>query len=187
MPCFRAQIAFQPVCATVSTASAILFLAQVMGMPGMVTSIVESLKYLTPMAFDVMTYAVLKQLASPKKKLKVGRDVESGEQGPRLAVRNCAWQAEGTAAQQAWPHRCSRPSTATLHAQATASRLRLRSACIHEFLPVWRPLFRGESSSASVFDSIFHTAGRRRKLGGVVPVAGRLHRPALQEARVGLC
>lgn len=45
--------------------------AQVMGMPGMVTSIVESLKYLTPMAFDVMTFAVLKQLASPKKKLKV--------------------------------------------------------------------------------------------------------------------
>ena len=44
-----------------------------MGMPGMVTSIVESLKYLTPMAFDVMTFAVLKQLASPKKKLKVGR------------------------------------------------------------------------------------------------------------------
>lgn len=46
---------------------------QVMGMPGMVTSIVESLKYLTPMAFDVMTFAVLKQLASPKKKLKVSR------------------------------------------------------------------------------------------------------------------
>ncbi|KAL4451471.1 hypothetical protein ABPG75_007133 [Micractinium tetrahymenae] len=43
---------------------------QVMGMPGMVTSIVESLKYLTPMAFDVMTFAVLRQLASPKKKLK---------------------------------------------------------------------------------------------------------------------
>ena len=41
-------------------------------MPGMVTSIVESLKYLTPMAFDVMSFAVLKQLASPKKKLKVG-------------------------------------------------------------------------------------------------------------------
>lgn len=41
-----------------------------MGMPGMVTSIVESLKYLTPMAFDVMTFAILKQLASPKKKLK---------------------------------------------------------------------------------------------------------------------
>ncbi len=40
-------------------------------MPGMVTSIVESLKYLTPMAFDVMTFAVLRQLASPKKKLKV--------------------------------------------------------------------------------------------------------------------
>lgn len=40
-------------------------------MPGMVTSIVESLKYLTPMAFDVMTFAILKQLASPKKKLKV--------------------------------------------------------------------------------------------------------------------
>ncbi len=44
-------------------------------MPGMVTSIVESLKYLTPMAFDVMTFAVLKQLASPKKKLKVGRQL----------------------------------------------------------------------------------------------------------------
>jgi hypothetical protein len=44
---------------------------QVMGMPGMVTSIVESLKYLTPFAFDVLTFGVLKQLASPKKKVKV--------------------------------------------------------------------------------------------------------------------
>ena len=35
---------------------------QVMGMPGMVTSIVESLKYLTPMAFDVMTFVILRQV-----------------------------------------------------------------------------------------------------------------------------
>ena len=55
---------------------------QVMGMPGMVTSIVESLKYITPMAFDVMTFAVLKQLASPKKKLKVG-----GLPAPGTSVR----------------------------------------------------------------------------------------------------
>lgn len=53
-------------------------------MPGMVTSIVESLKYLTPMAFDVMTYAVLKQLASPKKKLKVG----TGQAGSCPAVEH---------------------------------------------------------------------------------------------------
>lgn len=45
-------------------------LRQVMGMPGMVASIVESLKYLTPMAFDVLTFAILKQFASPRKKLK---------------------------------------------------------------------------------------------------------------------
>lgn len=51
---------------------------QVMGMPGMVTSIVESLKYLTPMAFDVMTFAILKQLASPKKKLKARRAGRGG-------------------------------------------------------------------------------------------------------------
>ena len=44
---------------------------QVMGMPGMVISTVESLVFLTPMAYDVMTFAILKQLASPKKKLKV--------------------------------------------------------------------------------------------------------------------
>lgn len=43
---------------------------QVMGMPGMVASIIESLKYLTPMAFDVMTFAILQQLASSKRKLK---------------------------------------------------------------------------------------------------------------------
>ncbi|GAB4813521.1 hypothetical protein N2152v2_000567, partial [Parachlorella kessleri] len=45
-------------------------LRQVMGMPGMVGSIVESLRYITPMAADVMVFAILKQLASPKKKLK---------------------------------------------------------------------------------------------------------------------
>lgn len=55
-------------------------------MPGMVTSIVESLKYLTPMAFDVMTFAVLRQLASPKKKLKVcGAPAQrTGSSGSRL-------------------------------------------------------------------------------------------------------
>ena len=45
---------------------------QVMGMPGMVSSIVESLKFLTPRAFDIMSFAVLTQLASPKKTLTVG-------------------------------------------------------------------------------------------------------------------
>ena len=49
----------------------LLFSHQVMGMPGMVISTVESLVYLTPMAYDVVTFAILKQLASPKKKLKV--------------------------------------------------------------------------------------------------------------------
>eukprot|EP00887_Chlorella_sp_A99_P001761 scaffold19.g1761.t1 len=34
---------------------------QVMGMPGMVTSIVESLKYLTPAALDAMTFVILRQ------------------------------------------------------------------------------------------------------------------------------
>ena len=50
---------------------------QVMGMPGMVTSVAESLRYITPMAVDVMVFAVLKQLGSPKKKLKA-REGEGG-------------------------------------------------------------------------------------------------------------
>ena len=45
-------------------------LRQVMGMPGMVASISESLKYLTPMAFDVLTYSIVKQLSCGKRKLK---------------------------------------------------------------------------------------------------------------------
>lgn len=45
-------------------------LRQVMGMPGMVASISEALKYLTPLAFDVATFAVLCQLASRRRKLK---------------------------------------------------------------------------------------------------------------------
>lgn len=45
---------------------------QVMGMPGMVASVAESLRYITPMAVDVMLFVILRQLASPKKKLKVG-------------------------------------------------------------------------------------------------------------------
>ena len=45
-------------------------LRQVMGMPGMVASISESLKYLTPMAFDVLTFSIVKQLSSGKRKLK---------------------------------------------------------------------------------------------------------------------
>ena len=48
---------------------------QVMSLQGMVASIVESFKFLTPMAFDVMTFTLLKQLASAKKKLKVRRVV----------------------------------------------------------------------------------------------------------------
>jgi THO complex subunit 2 len=45
-------------------------LRQVMGMPGMVLSISESLKYLTPLTFDVLTFTILKQLSSGKRKLK---------------------------------------------------------------------------------------------------------------------
>ncbi len=45
-------------------------LRQVMGMPGMVASISEALKYLTPLAFDVATFAILCQLASRRRKLK---------------------------------------------------------------------------------------------------------------------
>ena len=45
-------------------------LRQVMGMPGMVASISESLKYLTPMTFDVLTFSIIKQLSSGKRKLK---------------------------------------------------------------------------------------------------------------------
>lgn len=45
-------------------------LRQVMGMPGMVVSIAESLKFLTPVAFDVLTFAIVRQLASSKRKLK---------------------------------------------------------------------------------------------------------------------
>lgn len=45
-------------------------LRQVMGMPGMVVSISESLKYLTPFTFDAMTFTILKQLSSGKRKLK---------------------------------------------------------------------------------------------------------------------
>ena len=66
---------------------------QVMGMPGMVTSIVESLKYLTPCAFDVMTYAILKQLASPKKKLKVRRGPVCG--GARACAAWSGWNWAG--------------------------------------------------------------------------------------------
>eukprot|EP00890_Picochlorum_soloecismus_P005818 jgi/Picsp_1/6237/NSC_03591-R1_tho complex subunit 2 len=45
-------------------------LRQVMGMPGMVLSIAESLKYLSPLTFDVMTFMILKQLSCGKRKLK---------------------------------------------------------------------------------------------------------------------
>lgn len=45
-------------------------LRQVMGMPGMVASISEALRFLTPLAFDVATFAILCQLASRKRKLK---------------------------------------------------------------------------------------------------------------------
>lgn len=45
-------------------------LRQVMGMPGMVVSISESLKYLTPFTFDAMTFTILRQLSSGKRKLK---------------------------------------------------------------------------------------------------------------------
>lgn len=45
-------------------------LRQVMGMPGMVLSISESLKYLSPLTFDVMTFMILKQLSCGKRKLK---------------------------------------------------------------------------------------------------------------------
>ena len=43
---------------------------QVMGMPGMVLSISQALNYLTPMAFDVLTFCVIKKLASSNRKLK---------------------------------------------------------------------------------------------------------------------
>lgn len=56
-------------------------------MPGMVTSIVEALKYLTPMAFDVMIHAVLAQLASPKKKLKVRAAGRVGLEGGESMTR----------------------------------------------------------------------------------------------------
>ena len=45
-------------------------LRQVMGMPGMVVSVSESLKYLSPLMFDVLTFSILKQLSSGKRKLK---------------------------------------------------------------------------------------------------------------------
>lgn len=54
-----------------NTATPFAPLPQVMGMPGMVGSIVESLRYITPFAIDVMLFVIIKQLASPKKKLKV--------------------------------------------------------------------------------------------------------------------
>jgi THO complex subunit 2 len=45
-------------------------LRQVMGMPGMVASISESLRYLTSMTFDVLTFTIVKQLSCGKRKLK---------------------------------------------------------------------------------------------------------------------
>jgi THO complex subunit 2 len=45
-------------------------LRQVTGMPGMVRSIAASLAFLTPAAFDVLTFALLRALASPRRKLK---------------------------------------------------------------------------------------------------------------------
>lgn len=45
-------------------------LRQVMGMPGMVISIHEALNFLTPLAFDVATFAIIRELASGKRKLK---------------------------------------------------------------------------------------------------------------------
>lgn len=43
---------------------------QVMGLPGMVTSVIEALGFLTPMTFDIMTFAILKTFASSRRKLK---------------------------------------------------------------------------------------------------------------------
>lgn len=45
-------------------------LRQVMGMPGMVASISESLRYLTSLTFDVLTFTIVKQLSCGKRKLK---------------------------------------------------------------------------------------------------------------------
>lgn len=45
-------------------------LRQVMGMPGMVASVSESLRYLTSMTFDVLTFTIVKQLSCGKRKLK---------------------------------------------------------------------------------------------------------------------
>ena len=45
-------------------------LRQVMGMPGMVLSISQALKFLTPLAFDVITFCIIRRLASPGRKLK---------------------------------------------------------------------------------------------------------------------
>lgn len=45
-------------------------LRQVMGLPGMVNSIIEALGLVTPYTFDVMIFSILRTLASPRRKLK---------------------------------------------------------------------------------------------------------------------
>lgn len=40
-------------------------------MPGMVPTAVEALKLATPMTLDVVAYAILRRMASPRQKLKV--------------------------------------------------------------------------------------------------------------------
>lgn len=46
---------------------------QVMGMPGMVLTVAESLRLSTPMTFDALTFVILRKLSAAKRKLKVGR------------------------------------------------------------------------------------------------------------------
>ena len=82
-----------------NTATPFAPLPQVMGMPGMVGSIVESLRYITPFAIDVMLFVIIKQLASPKKKLKVG--AAAGWRG-----RLWGWVQAGCRTAQAARARC---------------------------------------------------------------------------------
>lgn len=44
---------------------------QVMGMPGMVLTVAESLRLSTPMTFDALTFVILRKLSAAKRKLKV--------------------------------------------------------------------------------------------------------------------
>ena len=83
-------------------------LRQVMGMPGLVASVVEALRYLPTMAFDVMTFVLLRHMASPRKKLKA-RGQPRGSSAGEARWAGLKGRTVLCCAALRWPHPAPEP------------------------------------------------------------------------------